>query len=220
MTGWTIQKALLAWEDRGVLVQAKVDALVCGELAVHQRALSDTAQRLGVWDVTHLPTSSNVCSAGKLQDALDAAELLLGADIDWPDRIPDTQAQRDDLFECVCRALDGLQSRGGVWIVRANGEAWQTPPETALGDAGEALRLKRELDILASAANLLLGISSGEPHSTECDHCGTRYSSDYTWYPLCPNCYQVSRPWLAARGVEVEDNVIQNAIRAFVERAR
>ena len=130
MKEWMIQTVLLGWEDRGVLVQAKVDALVCGELAVHQRALSDMARRLDVWDVTHLPTSSNVCSAGKLQDALDAAELLLGADIDWPDRIPDTQAQRDDLFECVCRALDGLQSRGGVWIVRANGEAWQTPPET------------------------------------------------------------------------------------------
>lgn len=88
-------------------------------------------------------------------------------------------------------------------------------------DHREIARLRRELDILASAANLLLGISKGEAHSTECDHCGTRYSSDaYAWYPVCPNCYQVSRWWLAGHGVKLEDDVIQNAIRAFVESAR
>lgn len=88
-------------------------------------------------------------------------------------------------------------------------------------DHREIARLRRELDILASATNMLLGISNGEAQNTECSHCGTRYSSGaYAWYPVCPNCYQVSRHWLVERGIELEDNAIENAIHESVERDR
>lgn len=229
MIQWMIQPVSFVLENRnaGTIAQVTVAALTCGAFAVHPRTFSDLPdsndvwQRLDVWDVTYLPTGGNVCCASWLQDALDAAALLLAADINWPDHIPDTQEQRDSLFGQAINALDKLQPHGDVWIDRANGETWQTPPEAVRRDLDENLRLKRELDIMASAVNLLLGISKGEAHSTECDHCGTRYSSDaYAWYPVCPNCYQVSRRWLAEHGVELEDGAIQNAIRASVGGAR
>ena len=70
--------------------------------------------------------------------------------------------------------------------------ALATAPES---DHREIARLKGEIELLALAVNLKIGLSRKLYH-VECSHCGTRYSDASSRFPICPNCHQVARVWL------------------------
>lgn len=52
--------------------------------------------------------------------------------------------------------------------------------------------LKAELEKLADVASLNY---CGPERHLECQ-CGTRFSSEGSWWPLCPRCYTVDQGWL------------------------
>ena len=102
--------------DQDGFIPVTVSALVRGNMAVHNRVFAQNIEQVDLWDVTHIPTGSIVCTANTEQDAKEAAKRLSLAALPWPTSVDMPEHDRRVLRSLVVSVLKDLTQADRVWV--------------------------------------------------------------------------------------------------------